>query len=700
MEDQYLGEAAIDVTVEPSRAVFLFPTGDRRAFRKALQEASSRWAGLLQPIVPISPTGRVQGGWRQMVETMDVTSAITVGCSTEASTAACAALELPWSTIERSDAGPARHTLHWSAVARHLDYTPVSARPDGALWEATLVGDPAQPTHGASLVTPRHGPTEDIAARAAARRQTVLEAGTVQLGEVMGSNGPFETPAVLWVTRRDSLSDSVWFWNLRALASRTFDPFPMLLVPEAFIKDWTDAEQMVTGLLARPVADGLDLVINSASVPAADLRRLASRLGLEPRREPSKQTRGMGERPLRQPPFRYAVNVELRPFLLFGRKYGYKGTARAQLFREKTRVPLGVCRVSEAVGESLFHIMPTRLAGSFITQLPPRPEVARLVEPNATWRDGELALLLGYHETGEINIANPDSDAVLLALRQALPISNSVSDKGMLGEALLRSGDATLLRSAKHVQLIRDLTTRRSKELLQELRRNANNADAVPLIEIAQAWGGRAERRYRSAKDLGGARVRPALEEMAALGWLERGLKCECRHCGISSFVALAETDGPSTCPGCKRAATYAASSGVDVHYRLNTLLDRSSDQGVIPHIMVELALAAVHKHTHLVLGMDLTTEDGVRVEADLFGFWGREVVSGEVKTTAADFTRAQVQRDVSLSSRLKADVHVMAATELIPDDTIELARRFADKRGLKLVVVHTVNGDMSVVRT
>jgi hypothetical protein len=96
--------------------------------------------------------------------------------------------------------------------------------------------------------------------------------------------------------------------------------------------------------------------------------------------------------------------------------------------------------------------------------------------------------------------------------------------------------------------------------------------------------------------------------------------------------------------------------------YRLNSLVDRASDQGAVPHLAALAALRASNPETHLSLGLEISWTDGNSSEVDLFGYMSSHIVSGEVKTSSAEFDSEQIERDVELSAKLRAQIHVMAA--------------------------------------
>jgi hypothetical protein len=79
--------------------------------------------------------------------------------------------------------------------------------------------------------------------------------------------------------------------------------------------------------------------------------------------------------------------------------------------------------------------------------------------------------------------------------------------------------------------------------------------------------------------------------------------------------------------------------------------------------------------------------DDSDKAEADIFGTRGGQVLGGEVKATASQFTADQIARDVDLSARLEADTHMLAVTESISENVVEKAKQLCTASGLGLIV-------------
>ena len=167
------------------------------------------------------------------------------------------------------------------------------------------------------------------------------------------------------------------------------------------------------------------------------------------------------------------------------------------------------------------------------------------------------------------------------------------------------------------------------------------------------------------------------MERLCAVGWAERGLSVTCGACGLPSFIPFSQAAGRAACPGCSGSAAYETGSSLTVYYRLSSHLDQLSDQGGLPHLLAIPALHHQGKQFHSLPGIDVwfSADESDLAEADIFGIRDGRILSGEVKTSASEFSPAQVSRDVGLSSRLEADTHILAATDEIPLEVAEMAQ-------------------------
>jgi hypothetical protein len=157
--------------------------------------------------------------------------------------------------------------------------------------------------------------------------------------------------------------------------------------------------------------------------------------------------------------------------------------------------------------------------------------------------------------------------------------------------------------------------------------------------------------------------------------------------------VAFSENiaQGAAECPGCGLEQCFeSGESGLSVFYRLNSLVDRASDLGVIPHLLAIDALTRRDQYTYLLPGVNVWLSGMENnKEVDLFGVHAGNVVAGEVKTSGAEFTQRELEKDIFVCVKLGVDAFVMAATDQIPDESIGIAEELCRESGLNLIVLH-----------
>jgi hypothetical protein len=694
-ERDYVGPSAVRAAVLPGRAVYLVADESVDGLCRAVQEACTRWAGMTEPIIPVKPGGDVDPWWEQMVSLARADGAVNVDVEPE--TAAAVARKLGMDLVPLADidrAGVAAFTVHPSSVGPeqlpgYIAY--VMASEKRQLWEVVGAGDLTdahlESIPVGSFYTRR--PYEDEVARAQLAARTLVERTCSQFAENGASGGPASGPAVVWVTQPASFRDCVYFWNLRALRPLRFGSLPMLLLPVGQVQHWLHFPDELAHVLERPEEFTPDVALCSFSVPEPELHQTAELLGL--RLHEGKPRIGHAwPAPMRTPPYTYRADLDPRSWLDFERSYGLVTDVDVQLFRDITTVRFTSPVSFRPGGRTLVHF-----SGAALDGLPRRAAVAERILRNASWRSGCLQIATQAVDDYLFQIHVPELPEVADVLLGSVTARHQLSaKKGRVGMAWLEQTDISPLADPGVFTVIRELTTPRSKELLRELRkRRLDGALDAELAEIAAQWGGRAERRYRSAEQVQNVpegQAVAALERLCSAGWAERGLQLTCNTCGLPSFVPLPRASGRPTCPGCSSPAGYEIGSALMVYYRLNSHLDLLSDQGVVPHLLTIVALRREAKKSHFLPGVDVwfSQDDNDKAEADIFGIRDGRVFCGEVKTSASAFTSDQIARDVDLSARLKADTHILAATDNIPDEMADEARRLCAASGLDLMVM------------
>lgn len=693
----YLGQGIIRAAVVPARAAYLIRAGSRDGFRRAVQEACTRWAGVTEPIVAVRKGGDVDGLWEQLVEVADVDGLVNVDArdSDAKSVAARFGLDvIPLDRIDRS--ATTRWTSHPVAVAERQRWEsslPIIATEHADLWEVAAAGDltaEGQATFSEVRLPARRPKTRDAIARAQLSASTLLDLTSTSFGEHATRHGPWPAPALVWISKPNSLTDALGFWNLRALRPVRFEQIPMLLLPHRGVEDWLGLDEQLHGLLARPDEVAPDVLL--LSISAADhIDQVAEILGLERTREKVRSSRSSPPPPTRQPPFKFRSDIDPFHWVVFERDYGLSTDVLTQLFETRTVVEFD--SPVRFHGPSAYALV--RFSGAPFDRLPRRSEVAQLVQANAVWHGNSIQLATGAHSHYRFELSLPTPDDVVHTVVASGTSSYSLSDKGQLGEALLARGPAEHLVEPGAFEAIEILKTPRSRDLLRQIRTMSDAPDGQ-LLELVATWGGRGRRRYRSAEQVGSdeqwpADVSPAsaLEALVAAGWAERGSAVDCERCGVPWFVAAPRLDAVGTCPGCGHPQGYTTDDdGLVIFYRLDALVDRCSDQGVLPALMVIQTLTRREDHVHLLPGVTAQLRDGDFGEVDVIGTVGAKVVAGEVKTSPGRLTPAEVKKSVTRSKAFGADVHVIAAVGAIKDDKRALATDLSEAAGMEAWVL------------
>lgn len=707
---EYLGQEEFRMVIAPARVAYLIGEGSVSGFIRAVQEACTRWGGVTEPIIPVNQDLELDDQWRTIAELADVDELVNVDCDDRAAQAVSKRLGLPLVSIDVIDQeGPGRHTCHpmvisqedqqsWSQSAEYAGgFGPItgswfyteSTDDLGDLWAIAAAGT------FASAIARSQGlvvPSSPGQSTGFASRQTALDRTASQFGQHWSDGGPYTRPAVFWLCDKDPFPDCIAYWNFRALRPFGRESVPMLLLPAEKVDSWILFFERIQELLrGRSGVFPADAVLYSQEVTPDRLRTIAESWGLvEDSRNPSQEFSAVDAIAPRLPPFTYRVGIDPVPYMSWHRRYGMTTRVPIQVFRDKTSVAFN---------------SPVRFAGSGATKVkinsdilspfPKRPSIARLIQPESHWRDGGIELYQQALSHYEIDICVPQLREVVETLLDDATESHCLSDKGRMGQSITPSWKLERLLEPGVFEAIRSLTTLRKERVGAALDEQAAKGNQLDLSRLASEFG-RLERTSQCTSDLCG--VQPevgvvAAETLVTLGWAERGCRISCERCSVTSFVPFRDTTPSARCPGCESSGRYAyTSAGITTYYRLNSLIDLASDQGVLPHLLVIAALHKRSSNTFILPGVDVSFDDGIESEVDLFGVHDGKVIAGEVKTSAAAFDEEQIHRDVKLSKRLLADAHVMACTEPLEEGAITIAEEVAQKYGVHLVILDAVD--------
>ncbi len=691
----FIGQASFRIGVRPGRAAYLVAAGSVQGVKRAVQEACSRWGGGTEPIIPVRKSGVIDPIWKRVVALSGVEGAVNVDVEAAVADAAANNLGLPLTDLQFiDDSGITRFSPHPASVRAEGSSAEVHLLAGEAreLWEVVAAGDLTEERvaelNGSDFVL-RRAATRDEIGRQQLRGMTLVHRTLSQFAErsAHGWTGPY--PSVVWVTKPNGLRDCLLFWNLRALRPLRFEDTPMLLLPHGGTESWVDFDQSVGGWLGRSEEITPDVVIATAAVSDQQVRSVAASLGLqETTADYSSKRRFFKPIAPRTPPFTYRTDLDVRSFVSFDRTYGTVAEVTAQLFRNGTRIEV----------ESPVHFVHTcrflvDVSGTPFDNIPRRSETALLVSPDAVWSDDRLQLAISGGKKISLQLRLPSLEDAARATLDAAVLDWSLSDKGQIAQRLRDKTSDRHLLEGESQRLLAKLTTPRSKGFTRELTRMRENGHPdLDLAEIASEWGGRAERRHLSVAQLVGSANSDTvrlLERLTSAGWIERGFQIRCELCGLKSFVPLAETAAQPACPACGAPEQYVTNGGgPEVRYRLNAIVDRASDQGVMSHLAADFVLQNSDRPGFLFLGVDVRLADGSRHEVDLFGVHGGLVVAGEAKSSPQEFDSAQLRRDVGLSKALGADAHLLVCSRAIEQQKVVEAWELCQQNEIQLAVV------------
>ncbi|MEA5456791.1 hypothetical protein SPF06_18870 [Sinomonas sp. JGH33] len=697
--DKYKGLYPVQATFAPARAGYLIQAGSRTGFRRAVQEASTRWGGAAEPIFPIPDDANPAPWVNALLELTHIDGLVNVDLAESVAERTANALDLPWVPLKAIDRrGPVYINTHpLSLPSTSIDSlgSRITAAPTSRLWEAVAAGDlPADHLEEAQRqgVNVSTSGSADGVGRAQLRNATWIDQTVAAFGETYASPAPANIPTVVWITANDSLDDSLDFWNVRALRPRGIATMPMFLLPAEDVPYWLGFEAQLASALSRPDEISPDVFLTSSSASSEELASIAGALGLVPATDEETRTSVRFPPPVerRQAPFTYRIMAGVDQYVSFDRRYGVATLLDAHAFTGRSTILQFASPIAFAGGGATK----VRLRSTLFDGLPKREAISSSMIPGAVWRGDELEIAVPALAQYRFEMKVPELRDALIALLDTAAESHAPSDKGSIASMFLaREDEAAALLEPDIFEAIRGLTTPRSRRFLDELERiTGTSASSEDLSDFARDWASQSKRAYRLPGNVGLPAVKAgvALERLCGLGWAERGFELRCLSCRTPSFVPLASV--PQTgaaCPACRAAGDYtSANAGPSVFYRLDGLIDRASDQGVFPHLLTIAALQKKEPMSWFLPGVDFTFGGGDRREADIVGLYAGQLTVGEVKTRGAEFTAEQIERDINLAERLGADIYVLSAPDEISEETKSTARARSTDAGIELILL------------
>ena len=707
---EYLGQEQFLFAMRPGRCAYLIADQSESGFRRAVSESCTRWGGVSEPILPVDADGTLAPLWRQLLGFANVDQLINVDLDRALSKKVSEANDLTVVELSQiNSGGVASFTCHPSAVcpsANLSSKTGPFGMGEGAgliwtgahesldLWAVAAGGWMTdemveQEQENAQAIRVSRNPLE--VAWAQNSGHTLLDRTSQQFEEHFARSGPYPTSTVVWICdQNNQLDDCLHYWNRRALRSFRYPHNPMVLLPEWDTANWLGFS--VRSLLeGRPDDFSPDVVLVSLHTPHGRLREIAESWSMTESQEDMRFSLSSPPPPARKEPFTYLVDMDPTVSYLFERRYGLTSRAAVQVFRDRTTAQFAGPVTFSSIGRCLVS-----MSAPVLDVLPHRSEVASLIMPHATWcAEGIQVATVGANMPYSFDLQIPTLRAVSDRLLDRSTDQWGLSDKGQLAEGVLGLPGEWSVSEPGVYQSAKTLVTKRARYLEKILGTLEQQDSAFDRAQfLAEAGVGRTERtihpvaRISQLSGIEEGAVLQALEAMVAWEWAERGLRVECTRCKLQSFVPISSVSSKAACPGCRAAQSYdAGTTNLTIYYRLNSLIDRAVDQGVLPHLLAREALLRNATEGHIYAGVDVTI-GGLKGEADIFGVLDAKVISGEVKSSASEFTPEQLKKDFWLASCLRVDQYVMASMEDVAQEQVTIAQDLADESGIDLRVL------------
>jgi hypothetical protein len=492
--------------------------------------------------------------------------------------------------------------------------------------------------------------------------------------------------------------DAITFWNWRALMPVMFDRGLAIYVdtevakhPE-FRAGLHDAMDRI-GKTSTP-----DLTLVSLTIGAPGLAGIRRRLGLKAHK--SKRIShhlAISDAKAEELGRSAILNVDPTSSYIGDRTPGVRSTTLATFTSPTTLIRVTSPISFKRPGGS--HIL-VSFSGSDVFDVPRSPGTARLFERNAVWRHGRLEVETSARPHYQFSLQMPSIDEALGVYLQDKGSELRISGPGRLARGLidrLSTGGLAAFEDPSTIAVVRSLTPARSKSLVKELEQSVVGSELTPgEIETTARRLGDTQRQgaIHLGQVAGGAHLSEkvaasALLRLAKAGLVFQGWMIKCPTCGLDTFLQLRETRPKARCPGCRSEASYVLDARGEprLHYRLNSLLARASDQGVLVHLLAAAKLIDRDPTTHMVLGADILDSAGATLgEVDILAVSGTDVLSGEAKSSLEAFTPEQIKRDVDLSHRLGANFHVLACPVPVSDGVLSMCEDLCKAAGLKML--------------
>ena len=242
------GPISFQVELLPSRVAYLVRSGSSSGFRRAVKEASSRWGGMKEPILRVYKNKRIEPWLVQIVELAGIDALVNIDISKFEADRISVQLGIPNVDLANIDSirSPSGFTSNPFSLRKPGTAPYVLPKIDADLWQIVAAGDLTNEVEKFLLEDEcpiQRTEFPDFIARSVLSKSTMLDATVKDFDENWASNISGEIPALIWVTKPNSLVDCLWFWNLRVLAPLRFSPSPMFILPIYEVSFWIDFQK-------------------------------------------------------------------------------------------------------------------------------------------------------------------------------------------------------------------------------------------------------------------------------------------------------------------------------------------------------------------------------------------------------------------------------------------------------------------------
>jgi hypothetical protein len=308
---------------------------------------------------------------------------------------------------------------------------------------------------------------------------------------------------------------------------------------------------------------------------------------------------------------------------------------------------------------------------------PVTASAARRIDRNAVADSGVMLTLAAYGRWN-VDIRLPGAWEALQDWAGDHGYTVRLSQPGRYGNAILSRLQALdrleILADDLRVQVLKRLTPESRPKLAQRLAATLPEDSSADERQLAEHLAARIadiglflEVESRPAADIAGLLGKPKRAVLAALaplvqaGLVQRGRTTACPRCNFTAFAPLDAVAETMTCRACRETFVLpvidAGGNEPPTTYQLDGLAARVMDQDILPVLLTLRALRRTLGNPDLFFcwpGVEFQ-HGSIDVETDLLVSIGDQVYVSEVKSTAENLDREQLESLLALAEATEA---------------------------------------------